>query len=445
VLLHEVTLINETDGPPGESVDIPVDPPFPSFLLPEFYLPPLILPPPLDPIPIDPAPGLGTLVYLMTSNRLGRSRNFGTDVVLDTIWDDISPGIADGVTGSYRAFYLNPADTENSCYLLTHVPGGASPNNGGYIYRGDNINGDTPTWTLLIGGQAWRDLWGGGNQNEVRDIAINPVMPNILWANGRHQSLGPNTHRIAWSVDYGVTWADKTPAADYRTAVARNIIIQASEWTPVSAFDIGHVWFGDDVIYTRDGGVNWDGSAFNEPQDFYVPYHDNEGDQDLYVSEETGANKKLMFDTARNGIGRREITPFFDGYHWACARSGLGNQRQIRGAWNNSNVVIAMLQRRRAEPQDGELTTFFMTTTGPDGFVARRQFSGKIGCLIVHRNNDNLFYALSHYQAPGSIHTGSIWYSPDAGETWRDYKASWIRDIGTNVTLPIRIEPAWTV
>ena len=90
-----------------------------------------------------------------------------------------------------------------------------------------------------------------------------------------------------------------------------------------------------------------------------------------------------------------------------------------------------------------------MSLTGPDGLVARRQFPGRVTCLMVHRNNDNLFYALSIYSggAP-TVHQGNILYSPDAGETWRDYKDSWERDIGAHGAIgfyPIRIVPAWTV
>jgi len=444
-LYYMLSLEEESSGPPGVTVEIPVDPPWDSPVVPNPVLPPF--PPfPVPPIP-PPLPGAGDLVYVVTSNRITRSRNFGTPIILDTIFNDITPTMANGVTGSFSSFYLDPVDPQNRCYLVTNVSGGDVPSVGSYLYRGENLN-SASTWTLLMGPLDWRALWGGNYQCLVTDIGIFTKLPNVIWANGRSQALGAS-YRAAWSPDYGVTWYDRSPVG-YGPKQTQNMIIEPSEWNSAAAFSSGH-GNADIVLYTNLAGTIWFVSTFDQPQDICIPYQGNEGDQQIYVSERIGQNKRLMWSPDRAGFGSIDISPYFEGYYWACARTGenCGMFRQIRAAWGNSNIVIAMLQRRRAEWQDTLLTTFFMTMSGPHGFIPRRQFAGRMTCLLIHRNNDSLFYALRPDQ--GEYAWGGIWYSPDFGLTWRDYVPAWERDIGTirhpdNIGFtPIRIEPAWTV
>jgi len=451
VLLMDMDLREETYGYLADSVIIPTDPPWDDPRLPIWTIdfPPIIPPEPWEP-PITPPEGSGGLVYVMTSNKLTRTRNGNAPTGIMVNWEDITPNYGDdGITGSMWGFWLDTADPENFGYLHTRV--GASD---GYIYRISQLNSATPVYTEILNPAQWDAIIGAPDYGgQLRDFSQSPVMPNVCWLLGDDDS-GSWRLRIAWSPDYGVNWnLVATGERDIRDE--RNLCIDASEWSSPSAYQgwNAYRWGQDGLMRTQTMGGVWvqtNAPNFNELHDFVIPYEDNAGDNKLYVSSESGANKVLYYGLTMYLGDLTVITPSYDGYNWGRKRSGQrsGNYRGLGVCRHDSNKLGFWLQRAVAEPGDHAVSVFFRSTTGPFGLVPLYSINTFMCIQDWHKNNDSILWALGMLY---SSQPGKIIRTLNFGDKWDDLTPAWERDIGTigapdNLGFnPMSLQICWTV
>jgi hypothetical protein len=446
VLQMETILTEETEGPAGESVEIPVDPPFPLFIAPEINLPPFNLPPPLDLIPIDPVPGTGELAYLVTDNRITRSRNI-LDAGLDTIFEDITPTFAgDGVTGSFDSFYFDPLDPQNKAYLMANEGSQAgSVETGPNLYVVTNLDSASPTYTNVLGAAKYVasiDTTDGAAVGGLRgyDISISPVNPNIILFVGEYfKDFPTNATKIVIlrSANGGGTWQDisgdlsgNAPGND------SNQVIDASEHSIADIFvQISDGTPREELWFSNLGGSTWQAvrteDDFPVPvriKDFHVPFQGNPAGALIFASdgEGEGSEDRILYRTEDRGSTWTDISPVFDGNSWAIARDSSLDQvsRQIRTHQTNRLFAAAILQR---EDGTGNDSAFFTALDGAQSAVSwtpRRVFTGRVGYLDWHKTNANILYML------GDNDNERILVTQDGGFSWEDKQPSWERDIG---------------
>ena len=450
-LLAEVTLREETDGPPGESVEIPVDPPFQTLILPEITLPPLDLPPPIPPLPIDPAPGTGDLAYAVANNgKFTRTRN-----LLDSspTWEDITPT---GIVGGFLTFILDPLDPQNKGYMLTST-GGAYQN---HLYKITNLDSSVPIWTEIMSSYDMAFLWEGGGptafQLTMYDFDISPMNNQIIYICGSTQALGFSSY-IARSYDEGATWTIKT--LNYGRLQDSWNRVSASEHSIPSAYSVPGSAGGAHqhrFVWSADAGQNWTELWNNQVNLYNVPYQGNTGDLGLYESRGDGASKRLYYSEDR-GVTSINITPQYLGLYWAVNRGGGG--RSTSGGVYRYNVtthpsnrllVAALLQSSLADGIDND-TMYFTSRTGPEGLEPTFSFNyfnnRAVTALRWHRTNFNILTACGNPSTVGTV-PGRILVTTDGGLSWADKFASWytqiMSDTGTKPNF-VSIELVWTV
>lgn len=173
ILSMEVRLKEETFGPPGDTVIIPIDPPYSENDLPEwdFQFPPLLPFPGIFP-PIFPEPPSGDVAYYLlgggvsTAHRLARTRNFQSASPTWELVVGFPTGIA--LPGGTSDLFFSPSNYSNIAFFVR----GAGSANLGYF-----------TNDLAAPVTHWTQYWG-----PAQDAALGGV-PNMQTA-GIPPSLG---------------------------------------------------------------------------------------------------------------------------------------------------------------------------------------------------------------------------------------------------------------
>jgi len=221
VLRPSLTLREETHGLPGDTIIIPVEPPYQDYDMPDWDInfPPLMPLPPIFP-PIVPPPQIGSTVYGLCENdlsgvtrrpRLLRTDDFWnfTGIAAAPTWAEIS------VTGSLEnaacetpeMFRLDPRDPKNLAYLLTYWSSGTSHLNGPRLYHTWNLRAVTPTWTQILSNDTveWMNGHSGtNNQKEAVFLYVDPHAPERIYINLNRAALVAPV--MMYSEDFGTTW-----------------------------------------------------------------------------------------------------------------------------------------------------------------------------------------------------------------------------------------------
>lgn len=371
-LSTEITLVPETDGPPGDTIIIPVDPPYDQTILPDWDIdfPPIIIPDPVIP-PVLPPPGSGDLAYLMTRDRLSRSRDFATGRATGSTWENITPRPETSiVTGSITQFRLHPQDPANTAYLLTNVfGGGAVPPNGPHLYKINNLNGPTGSqvYTEILNPDQVDDLFGPGLNSQLNsnDFGVSAINDNIIFYQGRFASLGAPVN-IMKTNDGGLTWTDGSGDIPFGDNQNNQGFIWPSEKSIGDVFTKAEL---DRHLYVSNNqGSTYTkifDNAGNPLVNIHIPFNANPADRIIYMTQ-LGANKYLLTkDQFNTNI---DITPVFDGEFWTPPSFGGQGQpeRLMASTWYLNRLLVAGVfelvgpERRNV---------FFYATDGVDGGV----------------------------------------------------------------------------
>ncbi|KKM66503.1 hypothetical protein LCGC14_1480530, partial [marine sediment metagenome] len=429
MLLMDVTLGEETEGPPGETVIIPVVPPFPELLLPEIELPPIPIPPEIPLPPIDPVPGTGDLVYVIVAGYITRTRNFfDANPTWEVIFD------ASTINGGVLNFKLDNADPTNVAWS-TNITGEARPY---YAYKFTGLNTDNPIATQIISGQQWYDIMPEpkNNQATIYDIDVSVVDGSIYLLGHRSALGGPS---ISCVRDIGAGWEHNFVGDEWSTHT-RNEIIWPSDHSAATIF----AHFGREIFRSLNRGAFW--SMRSPPNDdyvggYFIPYQGNSNDFGIYAGLGFGLDKLLHY-SEDGGQNFDNITPNVLGNQWAPRRSGLnGSSRQAMTALHSNRLVLLFcLYKKLAEPNDSNCT-LFVSTSGPGGLYPALQLTGPAWGPQIHKTNASKMYVIAEFESDG----GPLG-SQDFGVTWVSKLASWEAGTGLNWSAsgPRAILPVWT-
>ncbi len=430
VLLMDLGLTEETGGTPGETIVIPVDPPYDRAILPDWDIefPPIIPPPSVGP-PIQPEPGTGDTVYVAYTNTLARTRNFWDD---SPTWEDITPPFITGSADQIWSFRLDPFNPKLSAMCLVYRSGG-----GNFVYWTTNLNDDTPSWSLIMDEATEQSLMGTSAQRMIYTLVPVPIQQGAWWGLGRNASLGGGTPtgRVPRTYNYGSDWEeyhaqwedDNGPNED-----AANFIAPV----PHLANSLVYASYGERLYCSFNGGKNWiEQRDLGSPARIYhayVPY----GSTRVYWVQQNG----FLYYSDQNGWTGSEVNMSL---WWA---SGIYVPRKIGNPADRGRVF-------HHHPQDGKFyaalgetqqlinTTVFAVFSG--AWEIRRIFVEQIAPTNIHASNPDRHYALS---VTGE--SGWILGSKDGGYTWLKKAGNFVSAVrpfsgGGAVGNGVAIEPMW--
>ena len=210
ILLQDMEVVEETEGGPGETIIIPVHPPYDGGIPPINgpIIPPIIIPPPPDPPPDDIPPGPGEVLYMFGGSKIIRCTNVNTGRVTGSTWEDLSPTfIDDGVTGSFQMFRLDPTAPASVGFLLTNVTTGPGIH-GPYLYRINDL-GLAPglqTYVEILNPVIWaEEIDENPGQTRGHDFTVSSLNQNIIYVDGREAAIGGDI-AIIRTLNGGLEW-----------------------------------------------------------------------------------------------------------------------------------------------------------------------------------------------------------------------------------------------
>jgi hypothetical protein len=442
-LVYGLVLSAETHGPPGETIIIPVEPPYDPPDLPDFDIDfPPIIPPPIIPPPIDVPEGEGNTVYVVTENKLTRTRNFWDNL---PSWSDITPAQT-SVTGTYHYFRLDPFDPVNSAFLVTRPQGGIDA--GDHIYRTANLDAALPTWTEILSPATIAATTGNPlnhNNDHIYQFGESPAGQGLMGC----VTKGGDT--LIGTV-YGQNWFLRDNIDGGQGNESLQFLMWWSQHGTVLDIYVVESQAGE-AFRSKDQGLSWTKVAPNGATDqltaLAVPFGQNPTDDVFYWSRNPGGASDIeLFLTNDGGANDIDITPIFQDKRWGVKRIAFPDYGQLKLLTHPSNRFFCafFLEGKSGASTDNQ-TTLFVSQDGGGSFFPRYQFidGSPVGCAFWHPTNINKMYALGN-----SALTGYIFGSENAGLTWAQKIVSWENDIGTIGSpdflgwAPIAIYPVWT-
>ncbi len=340
ILLMDTDMIEETSGGPGETIEIPVNPPYDQTILPDWDIdfPPIVPPTPIEP-PVLPPPGSGNLVYLMTSNRLTRCRDFALGRATGSTWENISPrwetsgpggpGTIGGVTGGFQQFRLSPSDPLNTAYLLTNVAGGPGGVNGPHLYRINNLDGITGTqhYTELLNPEFIHDnIFPLVGQTTANDFGVSVNDENQIWYQGRLAAIGAKImilRTLTGGLPGGGTWTDGTGDIPSEQQNNRGFIFP-SEKSLADVYSKSNL--DRSLFFSNNFGTTW--TQLTSPggsiENIHIPFNANPADLIQYMS-----HNSAYFITRDRWLSEDDISPFFNALNWEPPNIGGQSEPEI--------------------------------------------------------------------------------------------------------------------
>jgi hypothetical protein len=428
-LLYELALKEETSGPPGETLIIPIDPPFDQPDLPEWEIqfPPIQPLPPILP-PVDVPEGTGQMVYITEANRIVRC----VDILETTPTFEQLTEIDTTISGASIVFSrLDPEDPQNTMYVLCQTG-----SNGPQLWRFTSMS-TTPVGEILLTPAEFYVLTGGGPPSDAYSFDVSKVNNNIIYVVGDGGTGGVTGDAFAVrSTDRGVSWqlcARFGPYSYYSWKKNRGGRLEASEHSVATVHTTGlgvnvpansSYMFRSDTIGTVWTGLLGPGSV--DTMDYHIPFHDN-GDQIFVWSNGFGNGKSLRF-TDDSGQTFIDVTPEWDLKSWAVTRTASNHQHCLVNFRTNRNFCAAWLGERIAESDDQAPQTFFASTTGWSGLKALAQIDSGMQWLEWNYTNANILYAIG--RAGIIADDMSLVVTTDGGLTWADHADEYRSQLG---------------
>ena len=368
MVLMDMSAKDETYGGPGETIEIPVDPPYDHTILPDWDIDfPPIIPPDPDIPPVLPPPGPGEIIYLLTTNRLSRSLDFTSGRATGSTWENITPrwetsgpggpGTPGGVTGSLRQFYLDPLDPLNTAYLMTSKAGTLD---GPFVYKITNLNGPTGTqsYTPILTAEQYLDIQPSFRGTHA--FTVSPLNTNIMYYLGTPDGGGPAT--ILKTTDGGATWADGRGNMGGNTRENWTGLIMASEHSIDTVFTF--VEFNRRLFWSNSFGASWTGpiKTASSHSLWHIPFNANGQDNIMYAAVSSG---EMVVSDDKFTTSSDDIRPVFDGATWNIAVDGSVQVQPYNDSmetWHLNRLFIAGIFRR----SNGNQQLFYAT----DGVLA---------------------------------------------------------------------------
>lgn len=425
-LLYDLTVKEETSGPPGETVLIPVDPPYVPPDLPywEIEFPPIQPFPSFGPI-IEPPPGTGELVYYCWEQQLARTRNFWA---VDPTWEDV---VIPGDLGSpnFSGFRLDPADPQNSALLLTYNK----------IWKTSNLNDVTPTWTEVYSDA----LYPGHRVQYVRHIA--PWISGRAFSAAAYRPAGPTgcpnifqgcRFHLRGSAG-GATWED--------TLSSLGVAGSANMVQPTT-YAGGVIYFVGDYSFFRseDGGYAWNLKSSNPPYHEWIQPMAHLGNSDgqlIYFASKVAAppGHSAFYVSTDGGTSRNNISLLYDGAYWFPSDFSTANNGQsAENFWIHPKTGVGYAALQGNGKSEG---VFAQYANG--GWLVRTEFAAQLRCSNINFSDDGAQQYLM-----GETTNEWIMGSEDYGATWASKSATFEADTGrpfAGIGYAVSVQCVWTV
>jgi hypothetical protein len=356
-----------------------------------------------DPNPDPVTPGEGTgfgTVYVMSNNRLGRTRAFGAS---SPTWSEIASSIG----GTYFHFILDPWTPAQDGYLATSLG----------LYRSADLDQSAPTWTPILsaaqisaatGGQTYSACgWLEGSINSEGYIAF------------FFQTNGNNLMWFAWTDNRGDSWNFKFVAdLGSRVEPCRGSVVQHVVNNSL------RVYYSDSAGNMRrsdNKGLTWSlvGTPGGFPISVHTPYNGNESGNIVYRTDQRSGADKVLVST-NSGVTFSEV---LDLSSVSVARWSVETYTQ------NNQIIYAVDSGTSPDTlyvsEDGFSTSSAASMNGVAGTFNILSTGG-------FPYNGSQFYLVTD--------TG-IYSSLDRGENWTERTGDWSLGLsGTSVIVPLWTE-----
>lgn len=425
-LLYDVTLTEETHGPPGETIIIPVDPPYESPDLPywDIEFPPL---PPLPSFPpiILPPIGTGGTVYVCFGQQLARTRNFWD---ANPNWEDVVTP-ADIGSPAFSGFVLNPQSPSTSALLVASTE----------IWRTDNLDDATPTWTEVYSSTLYPT-------HLIQSVEhVKPWIGGRLWSAAvvRTASASGCPTNFAPCMTHVRASADTSDWTQYVNGISRGNVGNPGMVQP-TAYAGGSIYIQSEFVFyfSLDAGVNFTKKWESPPKIPWIQplqHLGNSAGNIVYVTIEKNAGlDRGFYWSDDNGLTRNEITLSYAGDTWTPYGfdNSLGQMHESFWIHPKTGVAYSMLK-----PNDGgSPPTLFATYS--TAWVPKVVFSGIVApYMINYADNGEKHYAM------GSATGERILGSEDFGDTWYNKLGDFESAVRTLTGIGNRaaIQPVWTI
>ncbi len=425
-LMMSVRAREETHGPPGVKITIPVEPPYDNWDIPDWNIefPPIQPFPPWLP-PVAPPPATGDLVYALIDGHLARTRQFFS--AASPHWEEVPlTGVTGSLFGQSAFFAFDPLEPLNHALLGTNVTGPAGVQ-GPRIYSTQNLNitGSSPTWTEIWGvaensaitavstqrallappeRRAWDKQWhfpfGRASLGAVPAYVHGdpvPITPNLVvpWAFGNINSLGMN----------------------YQTSTWENLVVQGS-----SVYFIGQTRIYWNAMPDLPGAANWVVQRTSTFMQIGAPPAVGAITPSLLIMWCEGLQRRLRFSALGANDGGDEIIFTYGDSEYALITGNFEGKQAIRPVPGIPNAFFYMASRTSGT---GPQAIFGVIVPGTDPLIRATFGGGTIGPVEVLPSDANKLCSFGRTVAVGARIIGS----DDGGYTWRDKTGDWAASI----------------
>lgn len=414
-LVSKISFEAESHGTPGETIIIPTTPP-------QTSRPKRVYTrsrPPQQPGTSAIIPGNGNTVYVLTEDKIVRTRNFSAS---SPTWQDITGTV--NVGNPLQDLILDPWNPRNRAWVVGYYG----------VWKTTNLDATNPTWVQVLTRTQINSLTGytmDASYDYVWRVHANITAENLIFirltAGG--QSIIGHTH------DYGSTWFWH----------ASNIAVGNEQWydnLDISDHNANVVIYGRQtsntpyVMISTDGGHTFTAKQLDTTSamgtvDVHIPYMDNTNDQVMYAWTNGVGGISKLFKTTNQGDSWTEIQPsdrinqpYPFGVH------SYTQNRQIMFLGNGNNA-------------DGD-TRFYFSTDGGSNWTLRSTLGYSYNAFGGFPYNNGRVYCLRSADMT-VLQMGTvpcIRTSEDGGYNWLNKNGNWSTAIGAFNTGKM-IVPLW--
>ena len=422
-LQYDLTVKPETSGPLGETIDIPVDPPFEAPDLPywDVEFPPIQPFPSFAP-PILPPVGLGAIVYVCYGQVLARTRNFWD---ASPNWEEIVTP-ADLSSGAFTGFVLNPQNPQGSALLVS----------GNQIWRTDDLDTLSPAWSSMYSAAQYPT-------HLVQTVDhVKPWIGGRLWSAAviRQASASGCPTAFAQCLTHVRAPADTSSWTQYTSGISRGNVGSPGMVQP-TAYAGGSVYIQSEFTYyySLNAGVTFNQKWEDPPKIAWIQplqHLGNSAGNILYVVRETAAGGDRQFYWSSDfGLTVNNISLLYGGntYTPYGFDNSLGQMSENFWIHPKTGVAYSMLK-----PNGDTASVFAQYSTS---WLAKTQFSGAVAPMCInYADNGEKHYAL------GGNAGERIVGSNDFGANWYDKEGDFASAVRTFTGIGNRaaIQVVWT-